>query len=279
MLPHGIETFVFSYGRGRYLANCLRSLAAVDWAGQVTVLDDGSRDRASIRVLADAERSGIRVIRRTQQGRGFWGGLQENMAAALEMAEGPISLFIQDDTQVVRRPTDTEIETFVAFLSDETNSPFLFPSFQMHSWRAHLRPELYRYEPGSRMWYRTDEHRFAGFSDVSLLNPGRLREASWDPMHVEKAAAARAMEQFGPMALTPWPFVAFLPYPHTPRRGFRYRLKQPKRFRAPARIRVMDGAESQAFLQRDPETLAFASEYLRLESRIRQRIVGPYWSH
>jgi hypothetical protein len=275
----GLETFVFSYGRGRYLENCLRSLREVGWVGDITVIDDASRDRASARALRDAEQFGFRVIRREAKGVGIWGGLQANMARAIDMAEGPITLFIQDDTQVVRRPSEDEIRRFTSFLEDERNSPFLFPSFQMQSWRAHERPELYRFDPDRSMWYRTEEHRFAGFSDVTLFHPGRLRSSGWDPGFVEKHAATRAMEMFGPMALTPYPFVAFLPYPHTPRRGFRYRLKQPKRFRAPAGIRVMSPAEAERFMQRDPSRLAFASDHLQLESPLRARIIGTDWIH
>ena len=275
----GIETFIFAHGRGRYLENCLRSLDGVGWTGRITVLDDASRDRASVRVLRDAEDRGVRVLRRPTQGQGIWGGLQANMGRALDIAEGPVTLFIQDDTQVVRQPTQEEIAGFVAFLADERNSPFLFPSFQMESWRARDRPELYRFDSEHGMWYRTPEHRFAGFSDVTLFDPARLRRSGWDTGFVEKEAAARAMERYGPMAITPYPFVAFLPYPHTPRRGLRYRLKQPKRFRAPARVAVMSEQESASFLARDPSRLAFASEYLRLESPLRQRIVGDFWSH
>jgi hypothetical protein len=277
--PDGIETFVFSYGRGRYLENCLRSLDEVGWRGRVTVMDDASRDRASLRVLKRAEQSGTTVVRRDEQGTGIWGGLQANMARALDSAEGPVTLFIQDDTQVVRRPSVAEVRSFASFLEDEQNSPFLFPSFQMESWGARRRPELYRFDQDRSMWYRTADHRFAGFSDVTLFHPGRLRDSGWDPGFVEKQAAARAVQMFGPMALTPYPFVAFLPYPHTPRRGFRYRLKQPKRFRAPAGIRVMSPAESERFMQRDPSHLAFASDYLQLESPLRARIIGTDWIH
>jgi hypothetical protein len=279
MTGNGIETFVFSYGRGRYLENCLRSLDAVEWRGRITVMDDASKDRASLRVLKQAEQAGVAVIRREAKGVGIWGGLQANMERAIEMAEGAITLFIQDDTQVVRRPSEEEIRFFTSFLSDEQNSPFLFPSFQMQSWNAHQQPELHRFDSDRSMWYRTAEHRFAGFSDVTLFHPGRLRSSGWDPGFVEKHAATRAMEMFGPMALTPYPFVAFLPYPHTPRRGLRYRLKQPKRFRAPARIRVMSPSESARFMERDPSRLAFASDYLCLESPLRQRLIGTDWAH
>jgi hypothetical protein len=275
----GIETFIFAYGRGRYLANCLRSLQAVGWPWAVTVFDDGSRDRASLRVLQEAEQSGVRVERRAAQGQGIWGGLQANMGRAIEMARDSLVLFIQDDTQVVRRPSTDEVAAFRSHLADERNSPFLFPSFQMESWRAQTRPDLYRFETATGMWYRSPEHRFAGFSDVALFDVDRLRGADWDAGYVEKEAAARALEQFGPMAITPYPFVAFLPYPHTPRRGIRYRLKQPKRFRAPAALKVMDPEEAAAFLGRDPTELAFASRYLRLESPLRQRVIGPHWSH
>jgi hypothetical protein len=274
-----IETFVFAHGRGRYLENCLRAFVAVGWDWPVTVLDDGSRDRASIRVLKEAERSGITVLRRAIQGQGIWGGLQANMARALEMARGPLVLFIQDDTQVVRRPGTAEVAAWRSLLSDARHSPFLFPSFQMESWGALDHPERHRFDPGAQMWYRTEEHRFAGFSDVTLFDVDRLRAADWDPMFVEKEAAARAMERFGPMAITPFPFVAFLPYPHTPRRGFRYRVKQPKRLRAPAAVQVMDVDEAASFLRRDPTELAFASRYLTLGSPLRQRIIGTHWSH
>jgi glycosyltransferase involved in cell wall biosynthesis len=274
-----IETFVFAHGRGRYLENCLRSLAAVAWPWPVTVFDDGSRDRASLRVLRQAESAGIRVERRAEQGRGIWGGLQANMARALELAVGPLVLFIQDDTQVVRRPSRDEVVRFRSFLADERNSPFLFPSFQMESWRAQDNPHLYRFEPDVRMWFRTADHRFAGFSDVTLFDVTRLRRSGWDPSFVEKEAAARAMEMYGPMAITPYPFVAFLPYPHTPRRGFRYRLKQPKRLRTPAAIRVMTEVEAESFVHRDPNELAFASRYLQLESRFRKQLIGSHWVH
>jgi glycosyltransferase involved in cell wall biosynthesis len=275
----GIETFVFAHGRGRYLENCLRSLNAVRWEGAVTVFDDGSTDRASLRVLREAEQSGVHVERRATKGQGTWGGLQANMGRALEVAQGPLVLFIQDDTQVVRRPTAEEVSTFGSFVRDERNSPFLFPSFQMESWGAQRNPDRYRYDAEKGMWYRTEQHRFAGFSDVSLFDVDRLRSAGWDPGFVEKEAAARAMELFGPMAIIPYPFVAFLPYPHTPRRGLRYRIKQPKRFRAPASIKVMSTNEAAAFMRRDPTELAFASRDLQLESALRQRIVGRYWSH
>jgi hypothetical protein len=251
----------------------------VGWQGDITILDDASRDRSSLRVLADAERSGVRVIRRASKGSGVWGGLQANMAQAIEMAEGPVTLFIQDDTQVVRRPGTDEVRRFVEFLEDERNSPFLFPSFQMESWGAQDQPELHRFDSQRNMWYRTEAHRFAGFSDITLFNPGRLRASGWDAGFVEKQAAARAMEMFGPMAITPYPFVAFLPFPHTPRRGFRYRLKQPKRFRRPARIRVMSPSEAAGFMRRDPSRLAFASEHLRLESPLRQCLIGADWVH
>lgn len=274
-----IETFVFAHGRGRYLENCLRSLERVSWEGPVTIFDDSSRDVASRRVLRSAEQSGLRVERRVEKGKGIWGGLQANMSRAIEVARGPLVLFLQDDTQVVRRVSRDELMQMNAFLSEERNSPFLFPSFQMESWGAQNRPHLYRFDATDSMWYRTAEHRFAGFSDVSLFHVDRLRSADWDASFVEKEAASQAMQLFGPMAITPYPFVAFLPYPHTPRRGLRYRVSQPKRFRSPAAIQTMSDDQTREFLQRDPSELPFASQVLHLESRFRQRVVGSYWSH
>jgi glycosyltransferase involved in cell wall biosynthesis len=59
-----METFVFSYQRGPYLDNFLRSVRDCEWPGPVTVVDDRSTDPSTLEVLDRAERSGIAVVRR-----------------------------------------------------------------------------------------------------------------------------------------------------------------------------------------------------------------------
>jgi hypothetical protein len=275
-----METFVFAHQRGRYLENCLRSADAVGWPGPLTIIDDGSTDRASRRVLRAAEREGHRVIRQDGGTRGAWGGLQRNMGLALDLAEGPATLFIQDDLQFVRSVSEDELARITTLVNDPAASPFLAPFFHMESWTESMKPGAFRWDERAQVHVRTPENRFEGFSDVAILSPSRLRAAGWDPRFVEKEASPRAVELFGPMRSLHDPFIVFVPYPHAPRHRLRRRLKERKRRRTPAAVRLMTPAEVERMRASTTERLPFATEHLQLVSRRRERLLGTtFWSH
>lgn len=275
-----METFVFAHQRGRYLENCLRSAAAVEWPGPITVIDDGSTDRASRRVLADAERAGHRVIRQPGGVKGIWGGLQHNMGYALSIAEGPATLFIQDDLQFVRPVGADEIARMTAHVNDPALSAFLGPFFHMESWTESVKDGSYRWDAEHGLHVRTGANRFQGFSDVAVLSAQRLRDAGWDARNVEKTASPVAVERFGPMTSLHDPFIAFVPYPYAPRRPLRKRLKERQRRRTPAELRIMTPVEVERLRSVPTDRLPFATEHLRLVSARREQLLGTtFWSH
>jgi glycosyltransferase involved in cell wall biosynthesis len=275
-----METFVFSHQRGRYLENCLRSAADVGWPGPITVIDDGSTDRASRAVLRRAEADGHRVFRRPGDVRGVWGGLQHNMGFALQIAEGPATLFLQDDLQFVRSIGPDELDRITRLVNDPSLSPFLGPFFHMESWSESTREGTYRWDPDHHVHVRTEQNRFQGFSDVAILSPARLRAAGWDSGNVEKAASPVAVECFGPMLSLHDPFIAFVPFPYAPRHSLRRRLRESRRRPTPARLELMTPAEVERMRAAPTDRLPFATEHLRLASPRRERLLGTtYWSH
>jgi glycosyltransferase involved in cell wall biosynthesis len=275
-----VETFLFAHQRGHYLANCLASAEAVRWPGPITIIDDGSTDRASRRVLAAAERAGHRVIVQAGRVQGTWGGLQRNMGLALELAEGPATLFLQDDLQFVRPVEDDEIARIVDLVNDPAASPFLAPFFHMESWTESKREGTFRWDPVARVHVRTELNRFQGFSDVAILSPARLRAAGWESRHVEKSASPVAVELFGPMRGLPDPFIVFVPYPYAPRHPLRRRLRDRKRRRTPSAVHIMTPEEVQRMRSAPSGRLPFATEHLRLVSSRRERLIGTtHWSH
>lgn len=271
---------MFAHQRGHYLRNCLDSAAAVGWPGPITIIDDGSTDRASRQVLTEAERAGNRVIVQSGRVQGAWGGLQRNMGVALEMAEGPATLFLQDDLQFVRPVGTDEIDRIVRLVNDPDASPYLGPFFHMESWTESTKEGTYRWDPVHRVHVRTELNRFQGFSDVAIVSPQRLRDAGWDSRYVEKEASPRAVELFGPMRSLPDPFIVFVPFPYAPRRSLRRRLKERKRRRTPSAVRLMTPAEVDRLRAAPPERIPFATEHLHLVSQRRERLLGTtYWSH
>lgn len=270
---------MFAHQRGHYLENCLRSAEAVGWTGPITIVDDGSTDRASRRVLADAERVGHRVIVQPGGVQGAWGGLQRNIGMALEIAEGPATLLLQDDMQFVRPVGAQEFSRFVQLVNDPQSSPFLGPFFHMESWTESVRAGAYRWDPQDEVHVRTELNRFQGFSDVAIVSPQRLRDAGWDARFVEKEASPRAVERFGPMRSLHDPFIAFVPDPYAPRRPLRRRLKAWKRRRTPAEIALMTEQDVARMRAAKTDRVPFATEHLRLVSPRRERLLGTeFWS-
>ena len=270
-----METFVFSYQRGPHLDNFLRSARDCGWPGPVTVVDDGSTDPSTLEVLDRAERSGIAVVRRQHsQGGGAWGGLQASMDHALSLAQGPVTLFAQDDMQFVRPLRDGELERIAEVVNDPDRSPFLFPAFHVRTWKASRSARNFEPDDAIVMPRRTLFHPGVGFSDVSVLAPDRLREKGWDFRFEERGSSVLAYRLFGPMTSYPYPFLSFVPFPSVPRRGWRFALRNPRRLGPPARLRTMDADEVDRLFARDPMLLPFTSDHLAIEPRARRLVVG-----
>ena len=265
-----MDIFVFSYERGAYLENFLRSVRQVGWRGEVTVVDDGSQGRRTLAVLDAAEQDGFVVIRRPHSAISSRGGLRANMQLALESARGPATLFAQDDMQLVRPVGMAEEETLTAAVCDERNAPLLFPAFHIRGWKASRRSANYRLDERLGMPVRTLFHPLPGFSDVSVFSPDRLRDAGFDYSYEESGSSVLAYRHFGPMMSYPYPFLAFLPSPAVPRLGRRYRALHPQRRSAPAELERMADRDVEALFAREPSTPPFSDDWLRVRSRTRR---------
>ena len=231
-----MDIFVFSYERGAYLANFLDSVRRVGWHGSVTIMDDGSSDRRTLRVLERAERDGFGVVRQPHSSGGLRGGLRENMQAALELAPGPAVLFAQDDMEIVRNFSAGEEEKISALLDDVRNSPLLFPVFHLRNWKASRRAKNSDFDARLRMPVRSLFHPLTGFSDVVVLSPERHRAAG-------------------------------LTYRYEERRN---RLRHPTRRVTPARIDDMTDGDVERLLSHGPAEVPFADDWLTVRSRTRR---------
>ena len=265
-----VEIFVFSYERGAYLENFLRSVREVGWRGDVTVVDDGSSGFSTLRVLKDAEEAGVTVVRRPHSAASSRGGLRANMQWALDAARGAAVLFAQDDMQLVRRVEPEEEALLTSVVSDGRNAPLLFPAFHLRGWKASKRAKNYRFDERLGMPTRTLFHPLPGFSDVAVFQPERLRAAGFEYTFEESGSSVLSYRLFGPMISYPYPFLAFLPSPPVPRLGRRHRILHPQRRATPAVLRSLSDSAVRRLFERDPSDIPFVDDWLEIRSQWRQ---------
>jgi hypothetical protein len=275
-----VETFVFSYNRGRFLSNLLRSARNCGWTGPITIVDDCSDDRTTLSVLRRAERQhGVQVVvpsrARTEKYGGFWANMR---LAYEELATARHVMFLQDDLQFVRPLREGELQRLADLLENPSLSPFLFPAFWWGA-RGKEYQHLYPYDAAHDIYRRTDSSAQPGFADVAVFDRDRLNSVGWEAGRSETQSNADAFARFGAMTLYPDPFIAFVPFAPRFRHGSASRFRiDPRRLPLPARIRVMRESESSAFLGRARAELPVAADHLRLSGWLRRWLFrNAYW--
>jgi len=178
-----LDIFVFSYNRGQFLDNCLKTIEASNAKGfSVIVIDDNSDEPKTLSVLEEAKsRYNIELFRNTSEDKEFkTGGLCGSMNLAMRIAQErkmAFALFIQDDMQFLRQIKEKDLENFKSYFSSNPASMQLslcFFPLRDHSQRGR---EMVLDVSGVA-WTRLNEYE-AGksyFSDVGLFHVERFFE-------------------------------------------------------------------------------------------------------
>lgn len=210
---NALRFFVFSYNRGEFLANCVRSIEECVPEAGITVVDDRSTDRATQEELASIERRHRVIHAGTGSGRKH-GGLYRNMQAALDGAtDETLACFVQDDTQVVRRLDDDDVTALTRRFEQCPDLGFVSPCFMRGRTRQRNPGMAFRYDPALDLFFPGSTGRSAGiyYSDVCIVQVERLRAAGWRFASGEPANQRAAMGHFRPMGYLRCPFMMWLP--------------------------------------------------------------------
>ncbi|WP_150914425.1 glycosyltransferase family 2 protein [Marinobacter halotolerans] len=212
MTDHPITFCIFSYNRGDFLRNCVESVKICLPQAEIIILDDNSTDAETRKYLSEAA-SFCRVVGPEKEGFIKHGGLYHNMNTALRLCAGkPLVCFLQDDTQVVRPVSNSELESMASLFEKNPRLGFLHPCF--------IRGVALRKQrvtplegPDPAYFYRQDTGQSAGihYSDLVVFNPARLLEAGWQFRQSEPDNDRQARELFGMMAYIWLPFAMWLP--------------------------------------------------------------------
>jgi glycosyltransferase involved in cell wall biosynthesis len=259
---------ILSYNRGGYLLNCVDSCLRNMPGCAVRIYDDQSDDPATAGALKIARDRGCEVISsETVLDKERHGGLYANMQRALADCDSPYLVYLQDDTQIVRRvdgPTIALIaETFtdadVAFIRSQ-----FFKQMDMHRFRAHF-PEQIRgdiLEPIGR--YRDCDIDHA-YCDIMIADARKLKAAGWTFRPNERANQILARSLFKFMPYLRHPFVFYCPEVPSYRDRKLYlasRIVQKSRNGRIVRLNDLDGDRLEAFLNRPQSEFPIAEDWL-----------------
>lgn len=203
---------IFSFNRGKYLRNCVESIRTCIPEADIVIFDDNSDDPETLAYLEEAAVS-CRIVEPGEIGTIKHGGLYHNMNAALDLLrDRSLLCFLQDDTQLVRPVSYSEMKEMDELLDRTPGPGFVHPCF-IRGIDLSKRPVTTLAGPASAFFYRQDTGQSAGihYSDLVVFKPGRLIAAGWRFHQSEPANDRQAKELFGMMAYMWLPFAMWLP--------------------------------------------------------------------
>ncbi len=188
---------------------------------RLTVVDDRSTDPATVAVLRSMP-SDVRVLDAMHAGTpapseaAVNGGLHANMQWFLDAhASCTVVLFMQDDMQLVRAVSATDLAEIGSIYEAFPRTAFIYPGFLASRLGALDRVvDRNTLLPGAPSCSFAAQYEFGGFFDVCLAHVPRLRAIHWC-FGNELESSRTALRLFGPMRLLRRPFTAHLPAPPT----------------------------------------------------------------
>ncbi len=259
--------WIFSYNRGEFLRNCVKSIEDCAPGNAIRIFDDHSSDAETRALLAQlAQRYPVHSPQPKKNGGTKHGGLYANMQAAFEAcADDELVCFLQDDTQLVRPVEAAEFVRMREYLAHH-GPCFIQGAFLRGSNKKRDR-SLTRFDPDKRVYFVDRLQRAAGafYSDICIFHTGALRAAEWRFIPRESCNEEMARKKLRQMAYWPYPFAAWLPYVPAFRgktQTFALRWAQKIRRCGFYPIHYLSADENRAFLARDIDCLPYAEDFL-----------------
>jgi glycosyltransferase involved in cell wall biosynthesis len=261
---------VFSFNRGRFLENCVRSIEQCVPDASIIVFDDDSNDPATQEVLSDIDRN-HQVLKPGNVSTHKLGGLYGNMQSALEYcSEASTVCFLQDDMQVVRPLSAEEIGAIEARFDADEALAFIQPCFLKGSNRER-NESIMAYDEAAGLYFRAPSGQSAGryFSAVSITRPQRLLSKGWQFARSEPENDRQAQGLFGRMGHLFAPFAMWLPEVPAYRgkkKTLALRIAEKRRACGLYPFQIMSSQAVEAMYSRSAEVLPVAEDFVTCEN-------------
>lgn len=263
--------FVFSYNRGPHLKNCIESIETCAAEHRVIVYDDASNDPETSKILQDIEMR-HEVRRGDDKGSGDQhGALYTNMQRAIDsVKEDCLICFLQDDTQLVRKIDEQDIQFMEGYFEKFPNGGFLAPVFQKQITRQRTRDRfVYQENRGFYVCQHRSRKQVAGvyYSDISVTRSDRLKDVNWKFASGEFENEQQAKANFLEMGYLYSPFAMWLPNPpayRNKKKSFTFKLAEIVNKAGFYPFGIMDSKAVQKLRTRPTSQVPIAEDYLNV---------------
>jgi len=268
-MPDRFHIYVFSYNRGRYLENCLKSIQACIPEVSVTIVDDHSSDKFTLGVLDRWSEVYDIVTPEIGKYDDKTGGLYANMNYAIrdaaETKNVTFVFFMQDDMQMVRSVSENDLQNIETFFESNRHSVQYYPCFFKSSIMKN--PDYWHVDNSGTVYLKSLELSYSGFSAVGVFHVNRFLIEIGTFNDTERNLDMRARKKGIRKGYAVYPFMMYLPFPVSYRNRNRTIAHKLSEFVSGAGfypIELMDSEQRKKFLERDPHLLPFAEQYLKI---------------
>ena len=256
---------VFSFNRAQFLKNCIQSIENCAAQSKIIIFDDNSDEPETIEFLKQVKIKHT-VLQPGHSSRHHLGGLYGNMQSALEYCrDEELVCYLQDDTQLVRPITETDLRIIRDVFQRLPRLGFIHPCFMKDINR--IRGESYAYDEDAGLYFRGPTKRSSGrfFSALLIMQPQRLLQSGWHFETSEPLNNQQAETLFLPMGYLFSPFAMWLP--EVPayrgkRKTLGLKLAEKKRGCGYYPYRLMTMQQIEALNDRKPSVLPIAEDFL-----------------
>ncbi|HIP01438.1 MAG TPA: glycosyltransferase [Marinobacter salarius] len=262
--------FVFSFNRGRFLLNCIKSIDSFLDGFEVVIVDDESTDKDTQNVLAAVSKR-HRVLKNDGVGEyeektgGLAGSMNMAMAYAAERGY-EYALFIQDDMQLVRPVLNEDFSNISSYFDKIINTIQLSSTFvRKLSSGDFLNKYDIRDSASAYIRIEGSERGKSNFSATGVFSVSRFHRLFGRFEVGEAKNSAKAISLGLTCGRSIYPFMCWLPYPSS-FRGKKKNLKH-RFFEHFGRsgfypIKQMSDTEVETFLRRNPSYIPVMEEFL-----------------
>jgi len=268
-MPNNIHIYVFSFNRGRYLENCLKSIQICIPESSITIIDDQSSDGLTLDVLARLSQTCEVVTLEKDKFDDKTGGLYTNMNYAMyDVIKRKVKyvLFIQDDMQLVRPVTNSDLQRVDSFFECNSSSVQYYPCFFKSS--NMLNPDHWQLDESGTAYLQDINLPYSGFSAVGIFHVGRFINSFGELNNIERDIDKKARMKGIQKGYAAYPFMMYLPFPISYRnrkRSFLHKFSERLAGAGFYPIQLLEGTQSKRLFDRNPMDFPFAEEFLIVE--------------
>jgi len=261
-----MHIYVFSYNRGIFLDNCLKSIQKCAFDYDATVVDDHSSDNYTLEVLKKWEKI-YSVITPAEEVSDYKiGGLYGNMNYAMNDAQKKkykYALFIQDDMQLVRNILQKDIKMIEKYFNENKKCVQYYPCF----FKSYTKKNKNNRSLNNSkiVYFKKIELQYSGFSAIGVFQVKRFKKLFDKFEKRERTMDNKARKKGIQKGEAVYPFMSYLPHPvsyRNKRKSFVHLLTEKISGAGFYPIDYMDEESIKILFYRDPNLIPYAEDYL-----------------